>query len=186
MTRLVFVDENLVILLDSDLPAPALVDAIQAGAWQPPREISALLAAGAPVFRVVNLGRLVVISPAEPVAPASRPALEDLTPLALTPRQLQVLQCLADGLTLRQIATRLRLHKRTVELHFVALKGRLCATSRMQTVLRGVALGLCKIRAEPKPAPDIGYTWPHERGPTRPHPPRKDDEERTLSDPADE
>ena len=77
-----------------------------------------------------------------------------------------MLQGLADGLTNRQIAARLGLHKRTVDLHIAAIKGRFGTSSRMQSVLRGAALGLCKIRPESKAGADIGYTWPSARGPT--------------------
>ena len=185
MTRLVFINEELVILLEASLAPAELVEAIQNGAWQLPADLSAALGPDAPRLRVVRLGRLVIVSPVEP-RETSGPAPEGTTPLPLSQRQHQVLQDLADGLTTRQIAAHLGLHARTVDLHIAAIKRRFGTNSRMQSVLRGVALGLCKIRPNPKGKPDIGYTWPIEQGSIRSHPPRKDNEERTLPDPPDE
>jgi DNA-binding NarL/FixJ family response regulator len=186
MTRLVFIDETIVILLESDLPPAALVAAIQGGTWLPPVQLAPFLQASTPQLRVVRLQRLVIVSPAdEPREPANRPAPDGFPPLTLSPRQRQVLQGLADGLTNRQIGAQLGLHKRTIDMHIAAIKHRFGTTSAMQSVLRGVALGLCKVRSDPKGTPDIGYTWPIERGPSRPHPPRNDYEERTLPDPPD-
>ncbi len=192
MTRLVFVDDELVILLETDLPPAALVEAIQANRWPLPPPLAALTAvdgsgAGRPtVLRAVPLGRLVIISPAETHEGASLPTPDGATPLNLSPRQRQVLQGLADGLTNKQIAAHLGLHKRTVDLHIAAIKGRFGTSSRMQSVLRGAALGLCKIKPESKAGPDFGYTRPSVRGPTRSRPPRKTNEKRTLPDPSDQ
>jgi DNA-binding NarL/FixJ family response regulator len=97
----------------------------------------------------VRLGRVVIVSPAEaPPGPraASSPPPAGLKPVRLSERQRQVLQGLADGLTHRQIAAQLHLSERTVDMHVAALKRRFGTPSRMQSVLRGVALGLCKIR----------------------------------------
>lgn len=140
MTRLVFVDEEMVVVLDSDLPAAELVDLVQSGGWQSP---AALQPAAAPPLRAVRLGRLVLISPAHPHSEA--PLDHALPALTLSPRQHQVLQGLADGLTHKEIALRLGLHVRTVALHYEAIKRRFGTNSRMQSVLRGVALGLCRI-----------------------------------------
>ncbi len=185
MTRLVFVNEELVILLEAGLPPAELVEAIQTGDWLLPAGLSAALGPGTHPLRAVRLGRLVIVSPFEPVE-AAGPVPAGIAPLNLSPRQLQVLQALADGLTTKQIAAHLGLHVRTVDLHIAAIKRRFGTTSRMQSVLRGVALGLCKIKSNPKGKPDIGYTWPIEQGSTRSHPPRKDNEERTLPDPSDQ
>ena len=192
MTRLIFVDDELVILLETDLPPAVLIEAIQANLWPLPPPLAALAATGEQIadrlraLRAVRLGRLVILSPAETHEGAALPPPAGTTPLELSPRQRQVLQGLADGLTNRQIAARLGLHKRTVDLHIAAIKGRFGTSSRMQSVLRGAALGLCKIRPEPKAGADIGYTWPSVRGSTRSRPPRKKNEKRTLPDTPDQ
>ena len=155
-------------VLEADLPAAELVEAIQnhgaaAGGpgvwgWQPPPALAALFdPRQPPSLRAVRLGHLVIVSPAAPhAAPGALPAVEvrlgpEGPPLRqLSPRQAQVLQGLADGLTTKEIALQLGLHGRTVELHIAAIKRRFGTSSRMQSVLRGVALGLCKVRREPK------------------------------------
>jgi DNA-binding NarL/FixJ family response regulator len=192
MTRLIFVDDELVILLETEQPATVVIEAIQAHRWPLPPPLAALAASGEQAearlraLRAVRLGRLVILSPAETHEGAVLPPPAGTTPLELSPRQRQVLQGLADGLTNRQIAARLGLHKRTVDLHIAAIKGRFGTSSRMQSVLRGAALGLCKIRPESRTSPVIGYTWPSVRGPTRSRPPRKKNEKRTLPDPPDQ
>jgi DNA-binding CsgD family transcriptional regulator len=145
MTRLVFVDEEKVVVLDADLPATELVDLIQSGGWQAPEW---LRPAAAPPLRAVRLGRLVLVSPAH--AHSEMPPDPSLPALTLSPRQHQVLQGLADGLTQKEIAAHLGLHVNTVRLHYEAIKNRFGTTSRMQSVLRGVALGLCRIRPNVK------------------------------------
>ena len=89
-----------------------------------------------------------IVSPLEPLPAALPPA--DLPRVELSPRQRQVLQGLADGLTTQQIALRLGLHDRSIELHIAAIKRKFNVRSSMQSVLRGVALGLCKMRPDPK------------------------------------
>jgi DNA-binding NarL/FixJ family response regulator len=153
MTRLIFVEDDLVMVLEVDLPAVDLVEGIQSGRWLPPPALAAVFGARQPPpLRAVRLGRLVIVSTAAPhttvplapvealLAPHGQPLRE------FSPRQVQVLQGLADGLTTKEIAAQLGLHVRTVEIHIAAIKRRFGTTSRMQSVLRGVALGLCKVR----------------------------------------
>jgi DNA-binding NarL/FixJ family response regulator len=52
----------------------------------------------------------------------------------LTPRQLQVLRLLADGLTNADIATRLTLSPKTVEHHVAAVLNKLNAANRGQAI----------------------------------------------------
>ena len=192
MTRLIFVDDELVILLETDLPPAALMEAIQDNRWPLPPPLAALAAPGEAsearlrTLRAVRLGRLVILSPVEAHEGAPHPVLVGATPLILSPRQRQVLQGLADGLTTRQIALRLGLHERTVDLHIAEIKRRFGTNSRMQSVLRGAALGLCKIRPEAKTGADIEYTRRSVRGPTRSRPPREKNEKRTLPDTPDQ
>ena len=58
----------------------------------------------------------------------------------LTPRQLQVLSGLAEGLTTRQMAVRLGLSQRVVGLHIASLKTRLQAQSRPEIIRRAKEL----------------------------------------------
>jgi DNA-binding NarL/FixJ family response regulator len=61
---------------------------------------------------------------------------------ALTPRELQILDMVSGGLTMRQIATRLGISPRTVESHVAKLYRKLGVRSRVQAVARAAALGL--------------------------------------------
>ncbi|MDR7545165.1 MAG: response regulator transcription factor [Armatimonadota bacterium] len=60
----------------------------------------------------------------------------------LTPRELEVLQLLAEGLPNRGIARRLGLSEHTVNFHVDAILGKLDAHSRTEAVTRAARLGL--------------------------------------------
>ena len=95
------------------------------------RVISAALEAEA----VLQVGRL------------ARQARErsDVVP-SITPRELEILALLADGLTTRQIARRLEISPRTVENHVAKLYRKLEVGSRLQAVARAATLGLIELR----------------------------------------
>ena len=77
----------------------------------------------------------------EDVLPA--PSLEDARPVEpLTPRELEVLQLLAEGLANRGIAQRLEISEHTVKFHVTAIMGKLGAQSRTEAVVRATRLGL--------------------------------------------
>jgi two-component system nitrate/nitrite response regulator NarL len=65
-------------------------------------------------------------------------------PLAeeLTPRETEVLQLLADGLTNKAIAQKLGISEHTVKFHVNAILGKLQAQSRTEAVVRATRLGL--------------------------------------------
>jgi len=60
----------------------------------------------------------------------------------LTPREDQVLQLLAEGLTNRAIAQRLGISEHTIKFHVNAILGKLAAQSRADAVMRATRLGL--------------------------------------------
>jgi len=61
---------------------------------------------------------------------------------ALTPREHEVLQVLAEGLSNRAIASRLNISEHTVKFHMSAIFAKLGAGNRTDAVRRGVRLGL--------------------------------------------
>jgi two-component system, NarL family, nitrate/nitrite response regulator NarL len=61
---------------------------------------------------------------------------------ALTPRELEVLDALAGGLSNKAIAARLGITEHTVKFHVAAICGKLGAENRTDAVRRGVRLGL--------------------------------------------
>lgn len=73
-----------------------------------------------------------------------RPALtDDALPLEpLTPRERDVLDLLAEGLTNKAIAKRLDISDHTVKFHLNALLSKLAASSRTEAVTRAVRAGL--------------------------------------------
>jgi DNA-binding NarL/FixJ family response regulator len=70
-------------------------------------------------------------------------ASEAVTQLeALTPREIEVLNGLADGLTNRAIATALNISEHTVKFHISAILSKLNVTSRTKAVAVGIRTGL--------------------------------------------
>jgi DNA-binding NarL/FixJ family response regulator len=74
----------------------------------------------------------------------ARPTEHPLTKLGVTPRELEILALVAQGLTNRDIATRLTLSPRTVEKHVESLLRKTSSTSRTQLV--AVSQGRARIR----------------------------------------
>ena len=79
------------------------------------------------------------------VIPTSRlqPALErGELPEPLTPREIQVLELLAEGLPNKAIAARLQISDQTVKFHVASIYGKLGAVNRTDAVRRAVRRGL--------------------------------------------
>jgi two-component system nitrate/nitrite response regulator NarL len=86
---------------------------------------------------------LVVLDPslAAPVLGAGEPSSP--SPVEeLTPRELEVLGLLAEGLPNKAIARRLEISEHTVKFHVNAVLGKLGAQSRTEAVVRATRLGL--------------------------------------------
>jgi DNA-binding NarL/FixJ family response regulator len=61
---------------------------------------------------------------------------------SLTPREIQVLELLAEGLPNKAIATRLHISDQTVKFHVSSISGKLGAANRTDAVRRAVRRGL--------------------------------------------
>ena len=61
---------------------------------------------------------------------------------ALTPREIQVLELLAEGLPNKAIAARLQISDQTVKFHVASISGKLGAANRTDAVRRAVRRGL--------------------------------------------
>lgn len=70
---------------------------------------------------------------------------EDLQVVPLTPRESEVLQLLAQGLSNKEIAQRLNISEHTAKFHVNAILGKLGAQSRTEAVVRAARLGLILI-----------------------------------------
>lgn len=67
---------------------------------------------------------------------------DNLGDLGITPRELEILGLIAEGLTNRQIATRLYVTESTVKTHAYRLFDKLGVRRRIQAVQKGRELGL--------------------------------------------
>lgn len=72
----------------------------------------------------------------------SWPDEDDEPQEALTPREVQVLELLAEGLPNKAIAARLNISDQTVKFHVSAICGKLGAANRTDAVRRAVRRGL--------------------------------------------
>ncbi|HEV8205336.1 MAG TPA: response regulator transcription factor [Acidimicrobiia bacterium] len=75
-----------------------------------------------------------------------RGARESTQPTALlTEREIEVLQLLAEGMTLHQVARRLRISPRTVETHVRKTYRKLGVHNRVQALRQAASLGVVKV-----------------------------------------
>ena len=98
-----------------------------------PAELRAATTAAAQGFTVVPSALL--------GSPARERELE-ASPESLTPREGEVLDLLAQGLTNRQIAERLGISEHTAKFHVAAVSAKLGAASRTEAVSLGIRHGL--------------------------------------------
>jgi NarL family two-component system response regulator YdfI len=66
-------------------------------------------------------------------------------PEALTPREIEVLRLLAEGLANKEVAARLALSEHTIKFHVASIMGKLGANSRTEAVMLGIRHGLVLI-----------------------------------------
>lgn len=96
-----------------------------------PEEIRAALRAAA--------AGLVVLRPADVELAPPSPALEET---ALSPRELEILRLLAEGMANKTIAWKLGISEHTVKFHVASILSRLHAATRTEAVTIGVRRGL--------------------------------------------
>jgi len=128
----------IVVLLPEDGPAADLWEAGAAGLLRREADGETMLAALQAAAR-----SLLVLDPA--FSPALLPAKEPVFNLPvdpLTPRELEVLQLLTEGLANKAIARRLQISDHTVKFHVNAIMTKLGAQSRTEAVVRATRLGL--------------------------------------------
>jgi DNA-binding NarL/FixJ family response regulator len=81
---------------------------------------------------------------ADAILMAAQDAAADdpLSPEALTPREVQVLELVGEGLPNKSIAERLGISDQTVKFHIASISGKLGAANRTDAVRRAVRRGL--------------------------------------------
>jgi len=132
------------VVLLSDEPFDTWDHAGPVRAWLPlhatPNEIAAAIAAASE--------GLAVITPAQSEAlfgapRPTRPAVDLSEPLS--PREMQVLRMLAEGLGNKEIAWQLGISDHTVKFHVASILGKLHASTRTEAVALGIRQGLVPI-----------------------------------------
>jgi DNA-binding NarL/FixJ family response regulator len=73
------------------------------------------------------------------------PAASDTEVEPLTPREMETLEMLAEGLSNKQIAARLSISEHTAKFHVNSILGKLGAGTRTEAVIRGLRRGLLKV-----------------------------------------
>jgi DNA-binding CsgD family transcriptional regulator len=103
-------------------------------------ELATLSAAGAEDLGVDAF----VVTPPVPSPGLSRESEDDERPVveSLTPREVEVLHLLAEGLPNKAIAGRLAISDQTVKFHVASIYGKLGAANRTDAVRRAVRRGL--------------------------------------------
>ncbi len=139
----------LLVDLDDDADGASGIEALRGGA-------SAVLSRGASASAIVSavraaaaglvvverdtIGGLLVALPAPTGASGQEPADEGSSPL--TPRELEVLAMLAEGLGNKRIAARLAISEHTVKFHLASVYAKLRVSTRTEAVTAGVRRGL--------------------------------------------
>jgi DNA-binding NarL/FixJ family response regulator len=73
------------------------------------------------------------------------PAASESEVESLTPREMETLEMLAEGLSNKQIAARLHISEHTAKFHVNSILGKLGAGTRTEAVMRGLRSGLPKV-----------------------------------------
>ena len=85
---------------------------------------------------------IIVSAPGPDGATGDQHSNDDVFEEALTHRELEVLELLAEGLPNKGIAERLGISDQTVKFHIASIMGKLGASNRVETVRRAVRRGL--------------------------------------------
>jgi len=93
-------------------------------------------------LQATALGMVVLDQALAASALRSRPHLTGPGPEPLTPRELEVLQLLSQGLSNKSVADRLGISEHTAKFHVNAILAKLGAQTRTEAVVRAVRLGL--------------------------------------------
>jgi len=96
---------------------------------------------GLVVLTQAQAERLLPARPRRQGFPGDLPRLVE----ALTPREIEVLRLMSDGLVNKEIAERLGISEHTAKFHVASILGKLQASSRTEAVAQGMRRGLIPI-----------------------------------------
>ena len=104
------------------------------------------VAAGLYVFHPSDVDAVPMLRPREAeITPELAPPLTEPFAEHLTPREIEVLQLLAEGLGNKEIAARLKISEHTAKFHVASIMGKLGAATRTEAVTLGIRHGLVLI-----------------------------------------
>jgi DNA-binding NarL/FixJ family response regulator len=112
------------------------------------RGVHAILPRDAPVEQIVaalhaaSAGLIAI--PVDAVT-LMAPAASESEVENLTPREMETLEMLAEGLSNKQVAARLHISEHTAKFHVNSILGKLGAGTRTEAVMRGLRSGLLKV-----------------------------------------
>jgi len=101
-----------------------------------PQQIIAAIYAAAAGLAVVPVDDAAPLTPHAPVEEVTEP---------LTPREMDVLEMLAEGMSNKAIAHGLSISEHTAKFHVNSILAKLHAGTRTEAVMRGIRLGLVKV-----------------------------------------
>jgi len=128
-----------VVVLADEAPS---MEALRSGARAvlppdaPPQQIIAAIYAAAAGLAVVPVDDSATLLPPGPADDNAEP---------LTPREMDVLEMLAEGMSNKAIAHGLSISEHTAKFHVNSILGKLRAGTRTEAVTRGIRLGLIKV-----------------------------------------
>ena len=132
------------VLMADDMSRSELVRALHHGARAilprdaQPTEIFAAIEAAAAGLIAFGRDELELLLPVlNPARPESEPTLEDLSP-----REIEILALMSQGLANKNIADRLGISEHTVKFHVSSILSKLGAGSRTEAVTKGLKDGL--------------------------------------------
>lgn len=131
-----------VVLLTDETQAAWVIEALRAGARAVlPRDATAGELAAAVIAAAAGLVAMHPETASALLNSAPAPAGEAAAQ-SLTPREVEVLRMLAEGLGNKEIARQLGISEHTVKFHLGSIFTKLDATSRTEAVMTGIRLGL--------------------------------------------
>jgi len=141
MTKIfIIIDPLTSITLQVNESADRLVQMINKQSWVYPDSLSHVLKDKANVsLKAVNLQEWVFV-----IVESNLNMKNTIDQQNLSKRQRQVLKLLSEGLSNKQIAERLNVSMRMVNLHLAAIKSKLGTKTNAQSVSKGTVLGYCR------------------------------------------
>jgi DNA-binding NarL/FixJ family response regulator len=132
MTRILFLPNSHTLLwLDATQSPQEILNAVSTGVWLPPTPYENLSGS----FLSAHLQDGIITITHHEDAPT-----QPQSPLRLSPRQREVLNLLAEGLTTQQIARRLHLQPRSILYHIATMKNLLNAQTRAELIHKAALL----------------------------------------------